>query len=63
MPQSNTTAVLEDGVLTVTTDQRPEPALFGDNITVSEQLETQRMTNEAEVQFDEEQQVAIEKGL
>ena len=30
MPQSNTTAVLEDGVLTVTTDQRPEPALFGD---------------------------------
>ena len=30
MPQSNTTAVLENGVLTVTTDQRPEPALFGE---------------------------------
>jgi len=44
-------------------DELGEPALFGDNITVSEQLETQRMTNEAEVQFEEEQQVAIEKGL
>ncbi|AIX19095.1 hypothetical protein Syn7803C75_73 [Synechococcus phage ACG-2014d] len=29
MPQSNTTAVLDNGVLTVTTDQRPEPALYG----------------------------------
>ena len=29
MPQSNTTAVLDNGVLTVTTDQLPEPALYG----------------------------------
>jgi len=47
----------------VLADELGEPALFGDNITVSEQLETQRMTNEAEVQFEEEQQIAIEKGL
>ena len=47
----------------ILSDELGEPALFGDNITVSEQLETQRMTNEAEVQFEEEQQVAIEKGL
>ena len=47
----------------VLADELGEPALFGDNITVSEQLETQRMTNEAEVQFEEEQQVAIEQGL
>jgi hypothetical protein len=37
--------------------------LFGDNITVSEQLETQRITTEAEVQYEEEQQIAIEEGL
>ena len=44
-------------------DELGEPALFGDNITVSEQLETQRISAEAEVQFEEEQQVAIEQGL
>jgi len=40
-----------------------EPKLFGENITVQEQLETQRVATEAEVQFEEEQQIAIEQGL
>jgi hypothetical protein len=40
-----------------------EPALFSENVTITEQLETQRMATEAEVQFEEEQQIAIEKGL
>tara|TARA_R100001163_G_scaffold13525_2_gene12531 strand:- start:245 stop:1990 length:1746 start_codon:yes stop_codon:yes gene_type:complete len=44
-------------------DELGEPALFGDNVTVSEQLETQRITTEAEVQYEEEQDIAIEKGL
>lgn len=40
-----------------------EPKLFSENIAITEQLETQRMATEAEVQFEEEQQIAIEKGL
>ena len=40
-----------------------EPALFSENVTITEQLETQRMATEAEVQFEEEQQIAMEKGL
>jgi hypothetical protein len=44
-------------------DELGEPALFGENVTVTEQLETQRISTEAEVQYEEEQQVAIEKGL
>ena len=44
-------------------DELGEPAVFGENISVTEQLETQRMATEAEVQFQEEQQVAIEQGL
>ena len=40
-----------------------EPKLFAENITVTEQLETQRIATEAEVQFQEEQQIAMEKGL
>ncbi len=44
-------------------DELGEPALFGDNVTVSEQLETQRITTEAEVKYEEEQDIAIEKGL
>ena len=47
----------------ILSDELGEPALFGDNITVSEQLETQRITTEAEVQYEEEQQIAIEEGL
>ena len=44
-------------------DELGEPKLFAENITVTEQLETQRMATEAEVQFEEEQQIAMEKGL
>ena len=47
----------------ILSDELGEPALFGDNITVSEQLETQRISTEAEVQYEEEQQIAIEDGL
>ena len=47
----------------ILSDELGEPALFGDNITVSEQLETQRISTEAEVQYEEEQQIAIEEGL
>ena len=45
------------------TEELGEPALFSENITITEQLETQRMATEAEVQFEEEQQIAMEKGL
>jgi len=40
-----------------------EPKLFAENITITEQLETQRIATEAQVQFEEEQIVAAEKGL
>jgi len=44
-------------------DELGEPKLFAENITVTEQLETQRIATEAEVQFQEEQQISMEKGL
>ena len=44
-------------------DELGEPKLFSENITITEQLETQRMATEAEVQFEEEQQIAMEQGL
>ena len=44
-------------------DELGEPKLFAENVTVTEQLETQRMATEAQVQYEEEQQIAIEKGL
>ncbi len=40
-----------------------EPALFGDNILVSEQLDSERIATEAQVQFEEEQDIAIKEGL
>ena len=40
-----------------------EPALFGDNISVSEQLNSERIATEAQVQFEEEQEIAIQEGL
>jgi len=40
-----------------------EPRLFAENISVTEQMETQRVATEAQVQFEEEQQIAIEQGL
>tara|TARA_R110000796_G_scaffold26162_1_gene72967 strand:+ start:3139 stop:4884 length:1746 start_codon:yes stop_codon:yes gene_type:complete len=44
-------------------DELGEPALFGENITVVEQVQTQKVATEAQVQFEEEQQIAIEKGI
>lgn len=44
-------------------DELGEPRLFGENITIVEQLQTQRVATEAQVQYEEEQQVAIEQGL
>jgi hypothetical protein len=40
-----------------------EPALFGENILVSEQLDSERIATEAQVQFEEEQEIAIKEGL
>ena len=40
-----------------------EPKLFSENISVTEQMQTQRMATEAQVQFEEEQQIAMEQGL
>ncbi len=44
-------------------DELGETKLFGENVSVMEQLETQRVATEAQVQFEEEQQIAIEQGL
>jgi hypothetical protein len=44
-------------------DELGEPALFGENVTVVEQMETQKVATEAQVDFEEEQQIAIEQGL
>ena len=44
-------------------DELGEPALFSENITVIEQMETQKIAMEAQVQFEEEQQIAVEMGL
>ena len=44
-------------------DELGEPALFSENITVIEQMETQKIAMEAQVQFEEEQQIAVEKGI
>ena len=40
-----------------------ESQLFGENIAIQEQLETQRETQDAEAQNMEEQQVAVEEGI
>ena len=44
-------------------DELGEPNLFSENISVTEQMQTQRMATEAQVQFEEEQQIAMEQGL
>tara|TARA_R110001592_G_scaffold57828_1_gene175767 strand:+ start:1565 stop:3310 length:1746 start_codon:yes stop_codon:yes gene_type:complete len=44
-------------------DELGEPALFSENISVIEQMETQKIAMEAQVQFEEEQQIAVEMGL
>jgi len=40
-----------------------EPELYTENVTVTEQLETARVAEDAQVQFEEEQLVAAEEGL
>jgi hypothetical protein len=44
-------------------DELGEPALFGENVTVVEQMETQKVATEAQVDFEEDQQIAMEQGL
>jgi hypothetical protein len=40
-----------------------EPNLFSDNIAIFEQQDTQRIMSEAEIQAEEEEQIAIEEGI
>ena len=47
----------------ILSDELGEPAVFGENITVIEQMQTEKIATEAQVQFEEEQQIAVEKGL
>jgi len=44
-------------------DELGEPALFSENVMITEQMDTQKIQMEAQVQFEEEQQVAAELGL
>ncbi len=43
-------------------DELGEPALFGENIAVSEQLETQKVVTEAQVAYEEEQETLSQQG-
>jgi len=47
----------------ILTSELDEPSLFGDNIAIFEQQETQRLAQEVAVQSEEEEQVAIQEGL
>lgn len=40
-----------------------EPKLFEENVAVTEQIETERMIQESQVQAEEEQEIAMELGL
>jgi hypothetical protein len=44
-------------------DELGEPALFGENIAVAEQLETQKVVTEAQVEFEAEQEEMAEQGM
>ena len=44
-------------------DELGEPALFGENVAVSEQLETQKVVTEAQVAYEEEQETLSQQGL
>jgi hypothetical protein len=39
-----------------------EPSLFAENVTVHEQMETQKVATEAQVDFEEQQEEAIQRG-
>ena len=47
----------------VLTEELDEPDLFGDNIAIFEQMETQKLVSEAQVQATEEEVVATEEGV
>jgi hypothetical protein len=44
-------------------DELGEPALFGENIAVTEQLETQKVVTDAQVEFEAEQEEKVEQGM
>ena len=44
-------------------DELGEPALFRENIAVTEQLETQKVVTEAQVEFEAEQEEKAEQGM
>ena len=44
-------------------DELGEPTLFAENVAILEQMQTEKMSIEAQVQLEEEQEIAIEKGL
>lgn len=44
-------------------DELGEPALFGENVAVSEQLETQKVVTEAQIAYEEEQETLSQQGL
>jgi len=47
----------------ILTEELGEPKLFAENIGVIEQMDTQKVATEAQVQFQEQQQIMAEKGL
>ena len=47
----------------VLTEELGEPSLFSENVGIKEQMDTQKVATEAEVQFQEQQQIMAEKGL
>jgi len=47
----------------VLTEELGEPSLFSENVAIKEQMDTQKVATEAEVQFEEQQQIMAEKGL
>lgn len=44
-------------------DELGEPALFGENVAVTEQLETQKVVTEAQIEFEAEQEELVEEGM
>ena len=44
-------------------DELGEPALFSENISVTEQMETQKVALDAQVEFEAEQEEAAEQGM
>lgn len=47
----------------VLTEELGEPSLFSENVAIKEQMDTQKVATEAEVQFQEQQEIMAEKGL